>query len=285
MSLIISTQQMLKDAQRRNYAVPAFNFHNLETLQVIVSTCHQLKSPVILARTTGTFEYAGMQNVLSIIDAMAKEYDHPLAIHLDHHENFLDIQNKVRVGVRSAMIDASHFDYKTNIQKVKEVVDFCHKYDVSVEAELGRLGGIEDDLVVDEKDALYTNPEQARDFVIQTGIDSLAVAIGTAHGLYTQKPKLDFERLEEIRKYVDIPLVLHGASDLPEGSIEKTIKLGICKVNIATELKEAFGGALREFLIHNPKENDPRKYMKPAKEAMSEVVKKVIRTCGSENKF
>lgn len=285
MSLIISTQQMLKNAQKKGYAVPAFNFHNLETMQVVVETCKELGSPVILAGTTGTYDYAGLRNVIAIASAMSNTYDHPLALHLDHHEDLLDIENKVRLGIRSAMIDASHFDYDENIRRVREVVNFCHKYDVSVEAELGRLGGQEDNIVVDEKDALYTNPKQAADFVEKTNIDSLAVAIGTAHGLYVSKPKLDFDRLAEIRNVVDVPLVLHGASDLPEGSIERTIQLGICKVNIATELKEAFGGALRQFLIENPHENDPRKYMKPAKLAMKEVVKKVIFTCGSDGRM
>ena len=156
---------------------------------------------------------------------------------------------------------------------------------MSVEAELGRLGGAEDDLVVDEKDTLYTNPKQALEFVERTGIDSLAVAIGTAHGLYKSEPKLDFERLEEIRNIVSIPLVLHGASGLPDEDIQRAIGLGICKVNVATELKIAFSGALKEYFNENPDAEDPRKYMKPAKAAMKEVVKKVIRVCGSQDKL
>lgn len=284
MSYIISTQQMLKLAQKERFAVPAFNFHNLETLQVIIENSVKRRSPLILAGTTGTYNYAGLENVIGIVSAMAKKYDFPIALHLDHHEDLNDIKQKVRAGIRSVMIDGSMLPYEENIQRVKEVVDFCHRYDVSVEAELGRLGGQEDHIVVDEKDAIYTNPKQAQEFSLLTGIDSLAVAIGTAHGLYKSTPKLDFERLSEISKIVPIPLVLHGASDLPEGSIERTIQLGICKVNIATELKQAFGNALRQYLQENKEENDPRKYMVNPKHDMALVVNKVIDVCGSGNR-
>ena len=183
------------------------------------------------------------------------------------------------------MIDGSHHPFATNIELVKKVTDYCHRYDVSVEAELGRLGGQEDDLVVEGKDALYTNPEQAFEFVRQTGIDSLAVAIGTAHGLYAAEPKLDFDRLEEICQRVNIPLVLHGASGLSADDIRRAISLGICKVNVATELKIAFSGALKSYLASHPDASDPRHYMVPAKVAMKEVVRKVIADCGCEGKL
>ena len=166
-----------------------------------------------------------------------------------------------------------------------KVTDFCHKYGVAVEAELGRLGGQEDDLIVDVKDNKYTNPEQAADFIKRTGIDSLAVAIGTAHGLYVGEPKLDFDRLLEIKNKVEVPLVLHGASGLSDSDIQKAISRGVCKVNVATELKIAFSDALKAYFLENTEANDPRKYMEPAKKAMKEVVKKVIRVCGSEGKI
>ena len=264
---IISSKMMLKKAQREGYAVPAFNIHNLETLQVVVETAAELRSPLIVAGTPGTFSYAGV------------------GIHLDHHESATDIEEKVATGIRSVMIDGSHLPFVDNIALVKHVTDYCHRYDVSVEAELGRLGGQEDDLIVDGKDALYTHPEQAREFVEKTGIDSLAVAIGTAHGLYSTEPKLDFERLTEIRQSVDIPLVLHGASGLPAHDIKRAISLGICKVNVATELKIAFSGALKTYLSTNTNANDPRHYMMPAKAAMKEVVRKVIADCGCEGKL
>lgn len=282
---IISTKYVLEKAQKGGYAVPAFNIHNLETLQVVVEAAAEMKSPVILAGTPGTYSYGGVENIVGIVEALSKEHDIPLSLHLDHHEDFDDIKYKVYAGIRSAMIDGSHLPFEENVELVKKVVELCHKNDVSVEAELGRLGGAEDDLVVDEKDTLYTNPKQALEFVERTGIDSLAVAIGTAHGLYKSEPKLDFERLEEIRNIVSIPLVLHGASGLPDEDIQRAIGLGICKVNVATELKIAFSGALKEYFNENPDAEDPRKYMKPAKAAMKEVVKKVIRVCGSQDKL
>lgn len=282
---IISTKAMLNKAQQEGYAVPAFNIHNLETLQVVVETAAELRSPLIVAGTPGTFSYAGTGNIVAIAGDLAKTFNQPLAIHLDHHEQLADIESKVLTGVRSVMIDGSHHPFAANVELVKKVTDYCHRYDVSVEAELGRLGGQEDDLVVDGKDALYTNPDQAFEFVQQTGIDSLAIAIGTAHGLYTAEPKLDFDRLKEIRQRVNVPLVLHGASGLPGDDIRRAISLGICKVNVATELKIAFSGALKSYLASHPDASDPRHYMVPAKAAMKEVVRKVIADCGCEGKL
>ncbi|POP45508.1 tagatose bisphosphate family class II aldolase [Superficieibacter electus] len=282
---IISSKNMLKKAQCEAYAVPAFNIHNLETLQVIVETAAQYRSPVILAGTPGTYRNGGVGNLISLVKALSREYQLPLALHLDHHEECEDIFNKVRAGIRSVMIDGSHLPFEENIARVKEVTTFCHTYDVSVEAELGRLGGQEDDLVVDAKDSAYTSPEAAAEFVQRTRIDSLAVAIGTAHGLYTQEPRLDFSRLEQIRQHVDIPLVLHGASGLTEHDVQKCIQRGICKVNVATELKIAFADALKVYFHNNPDANDPRHYMQPAKAAMKEVVARIIGVCGSAGKI
>ncbi|MFZ4215610.1 tagatose bisphosphate family class II aldolase [Pantoea endophytica] len=279
-----NTKEMLEKAQRGGYAVPAFNIHNLETMQVVIETADKLRAPVIMAGTMGTFSYAGVDNVVSIAANLAARYHRAVPVHLDHHEEFSDITDKVARGVRSVMIDASHYSLDENIARVREVVEVSHRYGATVEAELGRLSGIEDDLVVDEKDALYTNPAEARFYVEETGIDSLAIAIGTAHGMYKREPKLDFERLEEIRKTVDIPLVLHGASGLPAEVIRRAIGLGICKVNVGTELKIAFSDALREYLVAHPGANDPRNYMSPAKSAMAEVVAKVIGVCGCSGK-
>ncbi|MGG6098655.1 tagatose bisphosphate family class II aldolase [Pantoea allii] len=282
---IISSKSMLLKAQCHGYAVPAFNIHNLETMQVVVETAAELRSPLILAGTPGTYSYAGTGNIVAIAHDLARTWDLPLALHLDHHEDQSDIIHKVQAGIRSVMIDGSHSAYEENVALVKSVVELSHRYDASVEAELGRLGGTEDDLVVDAKDALYTNPDQAREFVTHTGIDSLAVAIGTAHGLYTAEPKLDFDRLAAIRDCVDIPLVLHGASGLPDSDIRRAISQGVCKVNVATELKVAFSAALKNYFIDNPDANDPRDYMKPAKAAMKEVVRKVIQVCGCEGQL
>ena len=256
---IISSHNMLKKAQKEQYAIPAFNIHNLETMQVIVETVAECQSPVILAGTPGTYSYAGTENIIAIANELSGKQNVPLAVHLDHHEEFNDITNKINAGVRSVMIDGSHFPFDENIALVKRVVD--------------------------AKDALYTNPQQAIEFVKKTNIDSLAIAIGTAHGMYKSEPKLDFERLSEIRSVVDIPLVLHGASGVPDKDVRECIKRGICKVNVATELKIAFSDALKQYFIENPDANDPRHYMKPAKAAMKEIVKKIITTCGCAGKL
>ena len=281
---ILSTREMLKKAQREGYAVPAFNIHNLETLEVVVETAAELKSPVILAGTPSTIEYAGGEFIVAMAEAAAEKYNIPIAIHLDHFEVIDEIKHFVDLGFRSTMIDASHAPFEENIETVKKVVEYAHKYDATVEAELGRLGGQEDDLIVDEKDTKYTNPKQAKEYVERTGIDSLAVAIGTAHGLYHGESKLDFDRLKEIRDMVDVPLVLHGASDIPDELIKKAISLGICKVNVATDLKIPFSDAVKKYFIENPDANDPRKYMTPGKEAMKKVVAHKIMVCGSNDK-
>ncbi len=284
--MIISTKEMLLKAQREKYAVPAFNFHNLETIQVITEAASDLKSPVILAGTPGTFSNGGRDYLQALVEVASRRYkDIPIAMHLDHHETFESIKESIDLGTKSVMIDASHHTFEENISIVKEVVDYAHRWDVTVEAELGRLMGQEDDMEVDGKDAFFTDPEAAYEYTERTGIDSLAVAIGTAHGLYRLEPKLDFERLEEIRKRVNIPLVLHGASGIKGEDIRKCISLGITKVNIATELKIPFSKEVRKYLMEHPEENDPRKYMAKAKEEMKKVVAEKIRICMSNDRY
>ncbi|WP_252231779.1 tagatose bisphosphate family class II aldolase [Clostridium sp. ZBS15] len=285
MHKILSTKQMLLKAQKEGYAVPAFNIHNLETLQVVVDTAMKMRSPVIIAGTPSTIEYAGAAYIEAMAEVAARKYDIPIAIHLDHFEDIDEIKKNIDIGFRSCMIDASKEEFKVNIEKVKKVVEYAHEYDATVEAELGKLGGKEDDLIVSEKDSMYTNPEDAAEFVKRTGVDSLAVAIGTAHGLYKGKAKLDFERLKEIRSKVNVPLVLHGASDVPDELVKKAISLGICKVNIATDLKIPFSDAVKEYFKENPNANDPRKYMIPGKEAMAKIVENKIKVCGSANRY
>ncbi len=265
--------------------MPAFNIHNLETIQVVMETAAEMASPVILAGTPSTFAYAGSDYLISICQQAAEQYRIPVALHLDHHENIPDICNKVISGVRSAMIDASHFPFEENIRLVKEVVNFCHYWDCTVEAELGRLGGQEDDLIVDAKDALFTDPDSAVQFIKATGIDSLAVAIGTAHGMYKHEPHLDFDRLHAIRQKTEIPLVLHGASGIPDTDVRHCIDLGICKVNVATELKIAFSNAIKQYFLDNPDASDPRHYLVPGKAAMKAVVADKIRVCKSDGKL
>ena len=284
--MILSTREMLLKAQKEGYAVPAFNIHNLETLQVVAETAMEMRSPVIIAGTPSTIEdYAGPDYIKAMAEVASNKYNIPIAIHLDHFEDVEAIKRDIDIGFKSCMIDASKKPFEENISIVKDVVEYAHRYDAVVEAELGKLGGREDDIEVDAKDAMYTNPDDALEFVNRTGVDSLAIAIGTAHGLYKGEPKLDFERLKEIREKVNVPLVLHGASDVPDELVEKAISLGICKVNIATDLKVPFSDAVKEYFKENPKSNDPRKYMTPGKEAMKKIVEHKIRVCGSENRY
>jgi tagatose 1,6-diphosphate aldolase GatY/KbaY len=282
--LITSRSTILLEAQSKGYAVPAFNIHNLETMKTVLETAQELRSPVLIAATPSTVSYMGEEFLISMMEAAKKRYDIPICFHLDHHEKINDIKALIDSGVHSVMIDASHHDFEENIRIVREVVDYASSFGVAVEAELGRLSGVEDDLEVDEKDQIYTNPSQAKEFVSRTGIDSLAVAIGTAHGLYKGEPKLDIERLSAIQREVDIPLVLHGASGLPDELVQKTIKNGICKVNIATELKIAFANGLRGYLNEHPNANDPRYYFKDAVREMKLVVADKIKMCGSMNR-
>ena len=247
--MILSTRQMLLDAQAGHYAVPAFNIHNLETLQVVADTASEMHSPLIIAVTPSTIDYARDEYVVAMANIAAKHTNTPIAIHLDHFEDITRIKKAIDVGFKSVMIDASKLPFEENIAKTKEVVSYAVK------------------------------------FVKATNIDSLAVAIGTAHGLYKGEPKLDFDRLVEIRKKVDIPLVLHGASDVPDELVKKAIKLGICKVNVATDLKIPFSNAVKKYFKENPDANDPRKYMTPGKQAMKEIVKHKIEVCGSLNRY
>ena len=281
---LISTKQMLLNAQEKRYAIPAFNIHNLETIQVVLKAANDLKSPVILAATPSTVKYAGEEYLLAIIEQGSKLNNIPVTFHLDHHENVDDIKRIITLGCKSVMIDASKHPFVENVKIVKDIVDFAHNYGATVEAELGKLGGIEDDIIVNEKDSFLTDPSEAGEFVKLTEVDSLAIAIGTAHGLYKSEPKLDFDRLEKIRDVVDVPLVLHGASGVPFKAVQNAIDKGICKVNIATELKVPFSTSIKEYFNEHPDISDPRQYLVPAKKAMYDVVVKKIKMCKSEQK-
>lgn len=282
---MITLKEVMTKAQAGRYAIPAFNIHNLETLKSVCEVVTELRSPVLLAATPGTVSHAGAENLIALTRAARDKYQLPIFFHLDHHEKVADIKALIELGADSAMIDASFHDFDTNVAMSKEIVEHAKKYNVCVEAELGKLSGIEDDLVVDAKDAYFTDPEQAKIFAEKTGIDTLAVAIGTAHGVYKGEPKLDMGRLAVIQQQVDIPLVLHGASGIPEQAVKTTIELGICKVNVATELKIAFADALKAYLTQNPDANDPRHYFQNSLAMMKNIVSQKIHMCGSHNRY
>ncbi|MGF1758169.1 tagatose-bisphosphate aldolase subunit GatY [Photobacterium sagamiensis] len=285
MNNLINSNYLLLDAQKKGYAIPAFNVHNLETVHVVLDTARELESPVILAGTPGTYSYAGIQEMIQLVNAAAKERHQQVVLHLDHHHDLKDIQYKVESGIRSAMIDGSALALDENIALTQKAVKLCHAYGCSVEAEIGQLIGQEDDLIIEEVNDPYTVPEDAKKLVEMTNVDSLAIAIGTAHGMYKETPKLDFARLEKIASLIDIPLVLHGASGVPHDDVKRCISMGICKVNVATELKIAYADALKSLFATNPSVNDPREYNVAAKAAMAEVIKQKITVCNSQGRL
>jgi tagatose bisphosphate family class II aldolase len=282
--MLVSTKELLEQAKEGCYAVAAFNIHNLETLQGVMNAAQEERSPVIIQTTPGTLIFAGVKYIAAIVRVAAEEYGVPTALHLDHCENVDLIGECIAAGYTSVMIDASKLPFEENIKLVKEVVAFAHQRGVAVEAELGRIGGTEDDLTIGEYEASLTDSDKAAEYVKRTGMDSLAIAIGTAHGMYRGTPRIDYERLQLIRSKVVIPLVLHGASDVPDEMIKRAVAFGINKINIATDLKNAFGDALIEYFEKEPEERDPRKYFKPAKAAVKKVAKEKIFLAGCNGK-
>jgi tagatose bisphosphate family class II aldolase len=278
---MVNSINFLKKAQEKGVAIAAFNVHNMETIQAVMAGAAAENAPVIIQTTPGTLKHAGIHNIAAIVKAEAKLYDIPVVLHVDHCPSFETIVKCIQYGYTSVMIDAAHLPYEGNVELVKKVVEMAHFAGVSVEAELGRIGGTEDDMFINEREAAFTIPEEAKAFVEVTGIDSLAIAIGTAHGVYKGEPRLDFERLSAIRKIVGIPLVLHGASGVPDDSIREALIRGIAKINIATELKLPMAEAIKESFAKNKDESDPRNYMGAAKKAVMEVVREKIRLCNS----
>ncbi|PKM50001.1 MAG: tagatose-bisphosphate aldolase [Firmicutes bacterium HGW-Firmicutes-7] len=277
---LVNSLELIQKARDHKKAIAAFNIHNLETIQAVIEGAAELNSPVIIATTPGTLGHAGIENIAAIVKVLALQVNIPIALHMDHCTSFDTIVECIKSGYTSVMIDGAHLEYSENVELVKAVVRMAHAVGVQVEGEIGKIGGVEDDLFVNEADAAFTVPAEAKKFVDDTGIDTLAVAIGTAHGMYKGEPKLDYKRIEEIKNLVEVPLVLHGASGVPDESVKKAISLGMAKVNIATELKNPMVGAIRKSLL-NPEQNDPRKYMGAAKEAVKEVVKNKIKLCGT----
>lgn len=277
-----TTQEMLKKAQKEGYAVGAFNVENMEMAQAIISAAEEMKAPVMLQTTPSTVKYASLGLYYANVEALARNAKVPVAIHLDHGSSFELAVQAIRAGYTSVMIDGSHEAFEENIALTKRVVDVAKPNGIPVEAELGKVGGKEDDL--DGGAGGYTEPLEAKEFVERTGVSSLAVAIGTAHGVYAGEPKLDVERLKEIRKVVEIPLVLHGASGLSDEAVQSCIREGICKVNFATELRIAYTEGVKAVLTEKPETIDPKAYGKAGRERVKELVKNRISVCKSAGK-
>jgi len=273
---------MIRAAQQKGVAVAAFNIHNMETMQAVVAAAAASGAPVMLQGTPGTLRSCGVKTLVAMATAMAEDCPVDLALHADHCGDRELLLECIRCGFTSVMVDGAHLPYEQNVAFVREIAAIARDRNVCVEGEIGRIGGVEDELTVDARQALLTVPEEAAAYADAAGVDILAIAIGTAHGEYHGKPLLDFDRLADINRRVSLPLVLHGASGVDDADIRRAIGLGICKVNIATELKIPFTRALRDFFAADARENDPRKFFAPAKAAVQQVAQGKIRLCAME---
>ncbi|MBP0979779.1 MAG: class II fructose-1,6-bisphosphate aldolase [Oscillospiraceae bacterium] len=274
--MLVTGKEILDKANKENIAVGAFNINNMECLQAVIAAAEKKQSAVIIQTSEGAIKYAGLDYLASMVKLAAQKASVPIALHLDHGTTYETIINCIVSGWTSVMFDGSHYDLENNIKYTKEIVKVAHACGVSVEAELGRLSGVEDQIAVDEKDVMFTDPNQAKIFVQETGVDSLAIAIGTAHGVYKGEPKLDFERLLEIKSLLKMPIVLHGASGISAEDLKKAIKLGVNKINIDTDIRLAFKQGFEEVLKNKPEEFDPRKLCGSAREKVQKVVENKI---------
>ena len=306
---LVTTKEMFEKSMKEHFAIGAFNVNNMEIIQGIVDAAAKENSPVILQASSGAIKYARIPYLRKMIEAALEEHDIPLALHLDHGADFETCKMCIDNGFTSVMIDGSKYDFEENIALTKKVVDYAHAHGVVVEAELGKLAGIEDDVNVSDADAAYTDPEQAKEFVERTGCDSLAIAIGTSHGAYKFKgeAKLRFDILAKIKELIpNTPIVLHGASTVipelvekcnkyggnipgakgvPDEMLKEASKSGVSKINVDTDLRLAMTGAIREVFAEDPSAFDPRKYLTPARAKIEETVAhKIKNVFGSSNK-
>lgn len=305
---LTSPKAMFEGAYQGEYAIGAFNVNNMEIIQGIIQAAEEEKSPLILQVSAGARKYAGQKYIIKLMEAALEEADLPIALHLDHGQTFEICRDVIDGGFTSVMIDGSHLPFEENIALTKQVVECAHERNVWVEAELGRLAGVEDEVSSEEN--VYTEPDEAVEFVERTGCDSLAIAIGTSHGAYKFKgePKLDFDRLEKISGMLPgYPLVLHGASSVlpefvkmanqyggevadakgvPEDFLRRAARSGVCKINIDTDIRLAMTAVIRKYFRENPQEFDPRKYLGPARQAVKDMVQhKIKNVLGSSNKI
>lgn len=277
---LVSSTSLLQTARQNKYAIGAFNVHTLEMLQAVVEAAEEAQSPLILQSTVGTVKHLGADYIAAAATVAANRASVPIALHLDHCSDFAVIMSCIRAGYTSVMIDASHSPFEDNVAITQKVVEAANAVGINVEAELGKVGGVEDDIVVDERDALLADPAECTEFVERTGVHTLAPAIGTAHGIYKGDPNIDFDRIKRIADVVSVPLVLHGGSGIPEEQVKRAVSLGMAKMNVATELRIVFSDAIKAVFAANPEENDPRKYMIPAKQALKQAAIEKMQLCG-----
>ena len=308
---LVTTKEMFKKAYEGGYAIGAFNVNNMEIIQGITEAAKEVNAPLILQVSAGARKYANHTYLVKLVEAAVEETGLPIALHLDHGDSFELCKSCIDGGFTSVMIDGSHLPYEENIELTKKVVEYAHAHGVVVEGELGRLAGVEDAVNVSDEDASYTRPEEVIDFVTRTGVDSLAIAIGTSHGAYKfkpgQKPQLRFDILEEVsKKLPGFPIVLHGASSvipeyveminanggdmpdaigIPEDMLRQAAKSAVCKINIDSDLRLAMTGSIRKYFNENPSHFDPRQYLKPARAAIKDLVKKkIVNVLGCDGK-
>ena len=308
---LVTTTEMFKKAYEGGYAIGAFNVNNMEIVQGITEAAGELKSPIILQVSKGARAYANHTYLVKLVEAAIIENDIPIALHLDHGPDFETCKSCIDGGFTSVMIDASHHDFEKNIEITRRVVEYAHERGVVVEAELGKLAGVEDDVKVADADAAYTQPDEVEEFVSRTGVDSLAIAIGTSHGAFKfkpgQKPQLRFDILDEITKRIpNFPIVLHGASSvsqeyvkiiqenggnladaigIPEDMLRQAARSAVCKINIDSDLRLALTAGVRQVLTQNPAAFDPREYLKVGRQNVKDVVAhKIVNVLGSNGK-
>jgi len=302
---LVNTIEMFKKAYAGGYAIGAFNVNNMEIVQGITEACQELKAPVILQVSAGARKYANHTYLTKLVEAAVIENpDIPIALHLDHGPSYQLCKDCIDGGFTSVMFDGSSKPYEENVEEARRVVEYAHKYNVTVEAELGKLAGVEDDVSVDDDKAQFTDPEEVQDFVTRTGVDSLAIAIGTSHGAYKfkpgQKPKLRLDILQEVsNRLPGFPIVLHGASSvipefvrqinqfggsmpdaigIPEEMLREAAKMAVCKINVDSDLRLAMTASIRKYFAENPSHFDPRQYLAPARTAIKDMVEHKINT-------
>lgn len=286
---LVTLAEVCRPAEEAGYAVGAFGVQNLETIQAVIEAATEERSPAILIISSGAIKYAGLQTITSIVRTLADQSPVPIVAHLDHGETFELATQCVHAGFKSVMVDGSHLPYAENVALTRHVVAMAHAVGATVEGEIGRIGGVEEELVVSAADATMTDPDEAAAFARETGVDALAVAIGNAHGLYKGEPKLDIARMAVIHQKVKAvapgcTLVLHGGSGTPDHMIKAAIAAGVSKINIGTELKLAFVQGVQQTLAEKPGVDDPRHLLAPARAAVKAVTKEKMRLFGSSGR-
>lgn len=281
---LVPMTHFLPRAKREKFAVGQFNLNNLEFAQAITEAGVEENAPLIFGVSEGAMRYMGLDYVVAIARTAAEQSGLPIALHLDHGSSFEVVMKCIQAGFSSVMFDGSHYPFEENVRLTKEVVRAAHAVGVSVEGELGTIGGVEDDVNVDSSEAALAKPEEAIRFYEETKVDALAIAVGTAHGLYKGEPRIRFDIIEEVSRHIDVPIVLHGGSGVPDEAIQRAIALGVGKINVNTENQVACTATVRKLLEENETMIDPRKYLGPAREAIKEVVIRKIRLFGSSDK-